>query len=395
MAITFPRTNSIVRLRKSTNVTTVTNGAENDVREDFVANRTRTLKVNDWRPPTRYDRYVRNGYTTGFDANGVVDTPSNRWTRTGFTTCGGFYFGDVPSMPQYLVDRTVAKCLNKLKNDHVSLGQAFAERRQTADLLHSNVEGIIRSIDQADGGPLRELAKKLPYLRTAAKLKMALKAMASQRLQVAYGWTPLLADSKGIIEHLMEREKEANRAIITVKSGAKETYTGSSTVSFSDAGATMLVDKHYRVRHKAFTRLDYRLANPGLHEWSQLGLTNPAQIAWEVVPFSFVADWFLPIGDYLNQLDAALGMQFLGGSTTKVSRLECKPTNVRPQSMSGITSANFVVSGDGYMMRFSRSTHTSSPSPVLPGFKPGKSASHAFNGAALITAAFTKAKYWR
>jgi hypothetical protein len=31
-----------------------------------------------------------------------------------------------------------------------------------------------------------------------------------------------------------------------------------------------------------------------------LGLVNPAEIAWEVVPYSFVVDWFLPIGSYIS-----------------------------------------------------------------------------------------------
>jgi len=31
-----------------------------------------------------------------------------------------------------------------------------------------------------------------------------------------------------------------------------------------------------------------------------LGLVDPVQIAWEVVPYSFVVDWFLPIGTYLS-----------------------------------------------------------------------------------------------
>jgi hypothetical protein len=30
-----------------------------------------------------------------------------------------------------------------------------------------------------------------------------------------------------------------------------------------------------------------------------LGLVNPLEIAWEVVPYSFVVDWFLPVGSYI------------------------------------------------------------------------------------------------
>lgn len=36
-----------------------------------------------------------------------------------------------------------------------------------------------------------------------------------------------------------------------------------------------------------------------------LGFTNPAAVLWEATPFSFVVDWFLPIGDYLKTLDGS------------------------------------------------------------------------------------------
>ena len=32
-----------------------------------------------------------------------------------------------------------------------------------------------------------------------------------------------------------------------------------------------------------------------------LSLDNPAVLAWEALPYSFVVDWFIPIGDYLNE----------------------------------------------------------------------------------------------
>lgn len=36
-----------------------------------------------------------------------------------------------------------------------------------------------------------------------------------------------------------------------------------------------------------------------------LGLHSPAAVLWEATPFSFVADWFMPMGDYLHNLDSS------------------------------------------------------------------------------------------
>lgn len=46
------------------------------------------------------------------------------------------------------------------------------------------------------------------------------------------------------------------------------------------------------------------------------GLINPAVLAWELIPFSFVVDWFAPIGNTLDALDAGVGVQFLSGTRT-------------------------------------------------------------------------------
>ena len=49
---------------------------------------------------------------------------------------------------------------------------------------------------------------------------------------------------------------------------------------------------------------------------AQFGLTNPLLVAWEVVPFSFVVDWFLPVGDYLEGLTSLHGLKLSETSLT-------------------------------------------------------------------------------
>lgn len=49
--------------------------------------------------------------------------------------------------------------------------------------------------------------------------------------------------------------------------------------------------------------------------WSSaLGLTTPLQTIWELIPFSFVFDWFVPIGDNLRRLEDKLGLSEIATS---------------------------------------------------------------------------------
>lgn len=58
------------------------------------------------------------------------------------------------------------------------------------------------------------------------------------------------------------------------------------------------------------------LANPFVATLAQTGMTNPLLIGWELTPFSFMADWLLPVGPYLEQLSMTQGFTLHAGSMT-------------------------------------------------------------------------------
>ena len=66
----------------------------------------------------------------------------------------------------------------------------------------------------------------------------------------------------------------------------------------------------------------YDVPNTFLREFSTLGLTNPAVVAWELVPYSFVLDWLVPIGSWLDLLDAGAFLEYREGSRTCFVRFE-------------------------------------------------------------------------
>lgn len=71
---------------------------------------------------------------------------------------------------------------------------------------------------------------------------------------------------------------------------------------------------------------------PGL-----LGLTDPLSVAWEKLPYSFVLDWFVPVGNYLSARGLA---QNITGTfvTSKTIRLE---THGSPAASGGVAIRGF------------------------------------------------------
>lgn len=65
---------------------------------------------------------------------------------------------------------------------------------------------------------------------------------------------------------------------------------------------------------------EVRITNPNLLLANQLGVANPAAVLWALVPFSFVVDWFVNVGNFLNSWSDFLGVQVTGIIRTRRGR---------------------------------------------------------------------------
>lgn len=106
--------------------------------------------------------------------------------------------------------------------------------------------------------------------------------------------------------------------------------------------------------------LTYRVSNPTLFNLERYGLTDPLTVAWELLPLSFVVDWFVPVGAFLDSLGLPLGLVFSHGyrtlytewALTQNFRIDAKYVSGREPSYSGKLSA------------MNRQIYISFPSPV-------------------------------
>ena len=181
---------------------------------------------------------------------------------------------------------------------------------------------------------------------------------------------------------------EPQRYRVTAKGSMK--YSNASNFSELYGSGRFEAKGNLSISRGVTVRLDYSMDNPALAAAGALGLTNPLQLAWELLPFSFVADWFVPIGAYLSAWDADLGYSFRGGSNTtrQVSTLSAVTLDITSK---GLAETNFksyhAYGGFRHQKRVTRSTYGSSPLPRFPGMKNPFSATHVMNAIALLGSA--------
>lgn len=112
---------------------------------------------------------------------------------------------------------------------------------------------------------------------------------------------------------------------------------------------------------------------------AQLGLLNPEIVAWELLPFSFVADWFIPIGSYL---EARSITKMVTGLYTTSDKMESKKY---PAKSAAFLSQPRASSFDVVYVRSAPGDAPKLPSPVFKPLSQALSVGHVKNAIALLT----------
>jgi hypothetical protein len=125
------------------------------------------------------------------------------------------------------------------------------------------------------------------------------------------------------------------------------------------------------------------------------GLTSPVSLAWELIPFSFVVDWFLPIGSAIQAFSAFEGLTFMSGYKTYFTKSNVLLKVSENYTHVDVNPLNSYVLKDkgscfGFRVTMNRSVLSNFPSPSTPKLKNPLSLIHAANAAALVTRLLTK-----
>jgi len=287
-------------------------------------------------------------------------------------------------------DKALIKARLKMKSSSVNLGVAFAERRQTANLVGSTALRIAHSARALRRGDWKSSLRYLGVPKSAQR-KPRGSSVTSQWLELQYGWLPLLSDVHGSCEALAKRPAGDWR--VTAKGLSKEKKKDVRSFTASGSGSSCLAEAVIEVEHGYFVRIDALPGNPLTSNLVSLGIVNPAVIAWELVPFSFMVDWFLPIGQYLDSLDAMLGYREAYSSVTEFARGATVARGVNGTTRANNYMKTCEVNATDYRGRYvrvNRIAQSGVPLPALPRFRDGRSLTRMANALSILAQVFTR-----
>lgn len=271
-------------------------------------------------------------------------------------------------------------------NDYDSsvYNRALSKLYENVKLSESNLALTIG--EAKESGKMLQVGKSMADVLTLARraksefLRNPSKSLSKIWLSYKYGWQPLYTD---VYNYLNWAYTAFNEGVPVVGRSRRveKVFDQSGTKSVGSGLSVISGQREYKAEIKCWIGL----ADTDTYNLSRITSLNPLSIAWELVPLSFVVDWFYDVGGYLQNMEAALGagVSFKRGYETEVSYI-----NLEDNCYLDLTEPGFIKKGyrqsKWVRAKKRRDRLLSLPFPRAPSLNLKLGASRILSAAALI-----------
>lgn len=334
-----------------------------------------------WRQKIKMHVNATGNYAVMYDSSKLVPCVGTRHYETfnitvgkylpTDATFGGQLFRDVPvsalstsGIATAAMNRCISDFREKARQRSFQSMAFLGELRETVRMLRNPFEGV------------RNLA--FDTIRSAKKRtkrmnrRQAIKAISDGYLEFKFGVQPLLEDTKGAYAAIRQVAAAGDERYAYIRSfGAAslsdQTYGGTTKLSFGDGGnpvgymRSISLTREYRAIMRGVVLLSNASANKADASLEAFGLTlgDAVPAAWELVPYSFLVDYFTNVGDLLQQAFGRDGNMAWSNTATILRDYGIMTGYItRPN---GTLSAAYRCGGEAGMNERQRTTFSRSP----------------------------------
>lgn len=219
------------------------------------------------------------------------------------------------------VDDLYLKARGRLKNAVWDAPLFFAELGKASTMIIQLAERLVYTLRSLRKGrfddayralfpaaPLHARSRRRFYRLYATQPE---KAVSSAWLEWTYGIKPLMMDVESAIMACEDaRTVRGTTGTLRCSVKSKTSVTTEDEVWW-DYHAVLVRQDDVEVHRRL--NLRYKV-DQSILQLQRFGITNPVSTLQELVPFSFVVDWFVDLGSYISSWDAALPYSWAGGT---------------------------------------------------------------------------------
>lgn len=188
--------------------------------------------------------------------------------------------------------RLLEKLAEQVRGHSFDLGVNMAEATKSYGTIVNNVQSIGSALWHLKHGRLGQASRVLGRGKSSQGIlasQLRAKDLAGRWLETQYAFLPLVSQSY-----------EAAKALESVTKPRPLEFRASSGTRRRTVDQTASPANYHADAHWTFSKVLHAELSEPLGLGRSLGLMNPLEIAWEVVPYSFVVDWFIPVGTYIS-----------------------------------------------------------------------------------------------
>jgi hypothetical protein len=267
------------------------------VQSDFIA---RTW----YRQKAPYDRplaYVSNG------AHCVWQYGSDRSPLAGSPSTASCWISGPTSSSSNAYNNAWSEFNEKCRGQ-AEWAVTMLQYRQAHDALTKHITNLYNVFRNIKKGRFDLVARTI---KPPTGFRPKAKSFASSVLEWRFGWQPLWND---IHESCRSLGRDLGDFTVVGKGRSSwvetHTYDNNGTYAHVREFRRLTYDQRYRLA------AEVRIINPNALLWDSLGLTNPALVAYEMIPFSFIANYFFSIEEYVRGLSPFMGLEMVNSHTT-------------------------------------------------------------------------------
>lgn len=269
------------------------------------------------------------------------------------TTHPGLYWEHVnnvfpfPSSLRFSTDQVArTKVLNKIAQKKWDLGVTALEIKQTAGLITDLSVGIVshvssliesrRAMRQKLDRFFREVRKHDDFYRAASDVGLKdlslLEDLRSRWMQYQFGIRPLIRDVDDAVTWLSEAIHNHGYSVLVSAKAGHEMRDNRLLGSVMGTPARTSMETRLEVQDVCMTHYSvvYEIPTGQVSVRTALGLDNPFYVGWEVVRLSWMCDYVVGVGDWLQSFTAANGMVFREGCRSVLQRLTSQAAHYKP-----------------------------------------------------------------
>lgn len=212
-----------------------------------------------------------------------------------------------------------------------------------------------------------------------------LRRVGSAWLEWVYGWKPLASTLYGLVEESIRFILNDTKSFKVRRSLKDSTHETSYLLAVVPPGRETM-EAEYDVKVEIKARFRQASDKTDFRRYSSL---NPASIAWELCPYSFVVDWVYDIGGYLRAAESCLlySGDFKDGYVSVLSTAKGKMQVLSEGRLltdpSILYEANYA--SERSTVSFSRTVLTAPPFPRSPALRFDLGANRLLSAAALLS----------